>query len=184
MSTFNVDTSIFSEADNTLKQNTQGQKPYRYFTQSFDSAPASEFTSVGQMRSGHRLGPRSEATQMNELPVTQTLPVNAAFLGGGTLSTEQVDTYSDLRWGGKMRCKKGQQLISEKKMHRNVFLAPTIQSQGYETTGMVSVNPNFIRGEGLSVPNFDAVGNNQVQADRFGFPTRNEREVVGQSGSV
>lgn len=186
MATFNVDTSIFSEAENTLKQNTQGQKPYRYFTQNFDSAPASDFTTVGQLRPGNGLGPRSQPTQINELPTTtESHRRNAAFLGGGTMSLESVDAQSELRWGGKMRNKKGQQLTSEMGLHRNTFLAPDIETtQGYQSSRTLSVNPDFIRGDGLTVPNFSVAGNNQVSDIRFGFPTRNERLVVGESGSV
>jgi len=184
---FNTDTSIFSEAENTLKQNTQGQKPYRYFVQNFATAAgttSSDFTTVGQRRNGHRLGPRSKPTHLNELAAPRTLPVNSAFLGSGSLSEQKVDVQSDLRWGGRIRCKKGQQLISEKRMHRNVFLPPNVDSQGYEATEMVPVDPNFLRGDGLVVPNFNAVGNNPVIESRQGAPTRNDRVVVGESWSV
>lgn len=187
MATFNTDTSIFSDAENTLKQNAQGQKPYRYFMQSFDSAAGSTFTSVGQRRGGNSvsvMGPRAEPTSLNELPTVQSLPVNSAFLGKDTVSQKKIDAHSELRWGGKIRCKKGQQLLSESKMHRNDFIPPQVKSQGYETSEMVPVDPDFVRGDGLVIPNFQSFGNNHIRESRQGEPTRNDRVIVGQNWNV
>ena len=176
LSDFNQSTSINLEDANVLKKNSLGQKPLKYFVAE-PLRPSSDksLTMIGNQKAYHEMKTdvRAKPTRLNEIDETKTMPINAAFLGGDRVNRKAVDVDSDLRWGGRVRCQKSQQLVSEEPSQRHAFLAPN--EQQYISSTMLVTDANFERGGGSVIPNFHATGNNPVRDDRIGMSTRVDR---------
>uniref|UniRef100_A0A6C0KC60 Uncharacterized protein n=1 Tax=viral metagenome TaxID=1070528 RepID=A0A6C0KC60_9ZZZZ len=179
---FNEDTRIFAENDNVLRQNVQGQKPFKYYTRDFSKPQIQGLPEIGYQRyNGNvsKLDSRPQPTRLNEINDPLSSGVNAAFMGSEHVNLKNIDTHSELRWGGRLRCKKGQQLVTEMPQHRINFLDPSVP--GDLTSGhVVPIDIDIVRGGGLSMPNYRALGHNVVQDSRFGINTRNERKLLMQ----
>jgi len=181
-SAFNQDTSIFTDNDNTLKQNVGGQKPYKYFTQDFGQAPSDG----GNLAVGSR-GVRGAVersvpapTRLNEVSTGYKFPINAAYLGREYTNQKEVDTSSDLRWGGNIRCHKSQQLVTEESYRRTDFYAPKTNTESEKP--FIAVDLNILRGDGIVIPNFSVSGNNAI--DVRAKATRTDRLIVNSHHQI
>jgi len=181
-SAFNNNTSIFADQDNTLKVNAQGQKPYKYRTQNFGTAPSDG----GNLSVGNRgvaacmcSAPIPAPTRLNEISAGYKFPVNAAYLGSEHASLKNIDAHSDLRWGGNIRCNKSQQLVSEENYGRTNFYAPEANESDKP---FIAVDLDISRGDGLVVPNYKLTGNNAVNIRSV--PTRNDRIIVQSQANI
>jgi len=184
---FNLDTTIFSENDNIKKQNVQGQKPFKYYIQDFSKPQLQGLPEIGYHKfngNTKNIDHRPQPTRLNEISDPLKTTVNAAFLGSDNVSQKNIDIHSDLRWGGRIRCKKGQQLLSEIPQHRHDFIQPSVNQQvenKYSSDHVIPLDADFVRGGALSIPNYKALGNNMVPNERFGLGTRNNRQILHEN---
>jgi len=180
-SAFNENTSIFrSDDDNTLKINAQGQKPFRFVTQKFNSAPKHGETVVGFMNSyGQGMEkPIPNPTRLNEIRPEYKFPVNAAYLGSSHASRNHADVGSELRFGGNVRCQRSQQLVTEESYRRTDYWNPETTQQVTKDNDnkIVAVDIDMGQRDLALVPNYKMLGNNAVYP--IPAPTRNDRIIA------
>jgi len=152
-----------------------GGAPMRYYV-SENVVPAMDqtmtpFGSLKAIPNNDIIPERSQPTRLNELDPSFRLPGAHAYLGSETIERSHVDNSTDLRFGGRERCKKSEQLTGELTTHRYNFMSPTGTvgkkdgGNKYATEPLLITSSEFHIGNyGVNqpIPNYEKNGNNVV----------------------